>query len=281
MSENTEERLLDLLCKQAVHGLNDDETLVLAELQRSVESPVDLESLELTAAAISTAGVRPDDKLPDHLKAGILKKADDFFNEQKAANSSAPPVVVEPAVPSRSIWGWLGWAAAALASIALIANIWISSSRSPNIAGPGGTPTPTPEQLGPPQMRDKFMASAPDMVRAEWGKGNMPEIAAAGDVVWSDSIQEGYLRLNGVPKNDKNAYTYQLWIFDETQDPKTPIDGGTFDVTEDGEVVIPIDARLKARNPKAFAITMEKPGGVVVSKQEKVPAMAQVKLNQT
>ena len=119
------------------------------------------------------------------------------------------------------------------------------------------------------------------MVKAELGKGNMPDIAAAGDVVWSDSMQEGYVRVSGVPKNDKNAYTYQLWIFDETQDPKTPIDGGTFDVNEDGEVVIPIDARLKTRNPKAFAITMEKPGGVVVSKQEKVPAMAQVKLNQS
>ena len=280
MSENMEERLLDLLCKRAVSGLNEKETQELDELERSVGSPVDLQSLELTAAAISTAGVWPDDKLPDHLKAGIVKKADDFFNEQKAASSNAHPVVVEPAAPSRSIWGWLGWAAAALASIALIANIWITNSRAPQIAGPGATPTPTPEQLAPTQMRDKFMASARDMVKAELGKGNMPDIAAAGDVVWSDSMQEGYVRVSGVPKNDKNAYTYQLWIFDETQDPKTPIDGGTFDVNEDGEVVIPIDARLKTRNPKAFAITMEKPGGVVVSKQEKVPAMAQVKLNQ-
>jgi anti-sigma-K factor RskA len=125
------------------------------------------------------------------------------------------------------------------------------------------------------------MVSAPDMVKAEWAKGNMPEIAPAGDVVWSDSMQEGYVRVRGVPKNDKATQTYQLWIFDETQDPKTPIDGGTFDVTEDREIVIPINAKLKARNPKAFAITMEKPGGVVVSKQEKVPALAQVKLNQT
>jgi len=119
------------------------------------------------------------------------------------------------------------------------------------------------------------------MIKAEWSKGKMPEITPSGDVVWSDSMQEGYLRLSGLPKNNKATSTYQLWIVDETQDPKTPIDGGTFDVTEDGEVVIPINAKLKARNPKAFAITMEKPGGVVVSKGEKVPALAQVKLNQS
>ena len=88
------------------------------------------------------------------------------------------------------------------------------------------------------------------------------------------------MRFKNLPKNDTNAYTYQLWIFDETQSDKTPIDGGTFDVNADGEIVVPIDARLKARGAKAFAITMEKPGGVVVSDRKQVPAIASVKPNQ-
>jgi hypothetical protein len=281
MSENIEERLLDLLCKKAMSGLNEQESRELTELERSVESPVDLQSLELTAAAISTAGLRRDEKLPDHLKAGILKQADDFFTELNAAKSLPRSVVAEPEPSRTSIWTWLGWGVAALASLLLIANIWITNSRGPQLVGPGTTPTPTPEQLDPAQLRDRLMASAPDLVKAEWAKGNMPEVAAAGDVVWSDAMQEGYVRLSGMPKNDRATSTYQLWIYDETQDAKTPIDGGTFDVTEDGEVVIPIDAKLRARNPSQFAITMEKPGGVVVSKAEKVPALAKVKLNQS
>ena len=76
--------------------------------------------------------------------------------------------------------------------------------------------------------------------------------------------------------NDKTKETYQLWIFDKTQDAKTPIDGGTFDVNSDGEVVIPINAKLKAQEPAMFAITMEKAGGVVVSDRKKIAALAKV-----
>jgi anti-sigma-K factor RskA len=95
-------------------------------------------------------------------------------------------------------------------------------------------------------------------------------------VVWSDEKQAGYMRFRGLPANDPTKQTYQLWIFDETQDPKTPIDGGTFDVNADGEVIIPINAKLKARKPAMFAVTVEKPGGVVVSDRKNIVALAKV-----
>jgi len=76
--------------------------------------------------------------------------------------------------------------------------------------------------------------------------------------------------------NDTTKETYQLWIFDKTQDPATPIDGGTFDIKSGGEVVIPVNAKLKAKGPQMFAITIEKPGGVVVSKRGKIAALAKV-----
>jgi anti-sigma-K factor RskA len=84
------------------------------------------------------------------------------------------------------------------------------------------------------------------------------------------------MRFRGLPVNDVQKETYQLWIFDKTQDKETPIDGGTFDVSSDGEVIIPINAKLKAQEPAMFAITIEKPGGVVVSKRGKVAALAMV-----
>lgn len=59
---------------------------------------------------------------------------------------------------------------------------------------------------------------------------------------------------------------YQLWIFDRNQDEKTPVDGGVFDITSDGEVIIPIRAKLRVAEAYLFAVTIEKPGGVVVSR---------------
>ena len=128
------------------------------------------------------------------------------------------------------------------------------------------------EKLTMPQMRQRLMDTSPDMTKATWTAGNMPEMTEiGGDVVWSDAKQAGYMRLKGLPANDGTKETYQLWIFDETQDAKTPIDGGVFNVNANGEVIIPITAKLKAKNPKMFAITVEKPGGVVVSDRKKLP----------
>jgi len=120
-----------------------------------------------------------------------------------------------------------------------------------------------------------LLASATDIRRANIGPGK-ETYKPSGDIVWSDAKQQGYIRLTGLPKNDPSAAQYQLWIFDENQNPKTPIDGGVFDVTADGEVIIPVNAKLKVRNPSLFAITVEKPGGVVVSLQERVAALAKV-----
>ena len=44
--------------------------------------------------------------------------------------------------------------------------------------------------------------------------------------------------------------------------------GGVFDVTDAEEQLIPIQAKLQVVKPVAFAVTIEKPGGVVVSDQE-------------
>jgi hypothetical protein len=66
-------------------------------------------------------------------------------------------------------------------------------------------------------------------------------------------------------------HQYQLWIFDAARDQRYPVDGGVFDVPANaGEVVIPIRASLMVRKPAAFAVTLEKPGGVVVSGREHV-----------
>lgn len=113
--------------------------------------------------------------------------------------------------------------------------------------------------------RASLVSEAPDVLTLPWA----PPTAAGyegvtGDVVWSQSRQQGYLRLANMPVNDPARRQYQLWIVDPDRD-KNPVDGGVFNVSATGEVIIPIQAKLQIRSPKAFAITAEQPGGVVVS----------------
>ena len=46
---------------------------------------------------------------------------------------------------------------------------------------------------------------------------------------------------------------------------QSQVDGGVFDVPACGSVVLPIKAKLEVKQPTLFAVTVEKPGGVVVS----------------
>jgi len=274
MSENIEEVMLDLLCKKAVYGLTEQEEKQLAELQAKAGGKDRSSSFELTAAAIGMTGADASEELPASLRERIIADAKIHFDAQpdvRAFASTSPRLVDEPV--RGSILNWVGWAVAAAACFALAINIYYTRSQNPIVQG--GIPTPTPEErLTPAQLRQRLIDMAPDLARGSWGAGNVKGLSPAGDIVWSDARQAGYVRLSGVPKNDPSKETYQLWIVAENQDPKTPVDGGTFDIGADGEVIIPIDAKVKVQNPQAFAITMEKPGGVPVSKQDRVAAVA-------
>ena len=80
------------------------------------------------------------------------------------------------------------------------------------------------------------------------------------------------MRFQGLAGNDKTKLEYQLWIFDKAQE--YPVDGGVFDVAGSAEVIIPIHSKLHVETPTLFAVTVEKPGGVVVSKRERIVVTA-------
>lgn len=280
MKEEQKETMLDLLCKKATSGLDEQETKQLEQLEYT---SMEIESIELTVAALGLIDLNTKDEMPAHLRSKILAGADDFFAARNSVtsdigNTAAAPareiVLTESTAPS-PWFAWFGWAAAAAACIALAVNIF-SPKTQRDVAGNPPTPSPTQERKRTPaEQRQQFVDSPGQVTLAQLGKGNVPAIAdVSGDVVWSDEKQAGYVRVKGLPKNDVNKETYQLWIFDETQDPKTPIDGGTFDIDSDGETIIKIDARLKAKNPSLFAVTIEKAGGVVVSGRGRIAALA-------
>jgi hypothetical protein len=135
-------------------------------------------------------------------------------------------------------------------------------------ARPGAAP---PSEDPEPEL----LATAGDAATLAWqATGDAAARGASGDVVWSPSQQRGYMRFRGLAPNDPKVAQYQLWIFDKLRDDRFPVDGGVFDVTSGGELIVPISAKLPVGDAALFAVTVEAPGGVVVSKRERIVVTA-------
>jgi Anti-sigma-K factor rskA len=171
--------------------------------------------------------------------------------------------------PSRGVAPWL--AAAACLLVAGGAVWWGMQQRPDN----NGTKPTAPVASSPAVDRAALVASATDLAKITWTiTQDQNARAATGDVVWSAAQQKGYMRFVGLKPNDPAQYQYQLWIFDKTRDQAFPVDGGVFDVSSDGEVIVPISPKLHVNDLAMFAVTVEKPGGVVVSKRERIVVTA-------
>jgi hypothetical protein len=129
---------------------------------------------------------------------------------------------------------------------------------------------PPVRELSPGERRAELLSRAPDARTLGWSATPDPAArGATGDVVWSQALQQGFMRIRGLAPNVPSAAQYQLWIIDAKRNQAQPVDGGVFDVVGD-EVVIPIRAAIPVFEPKLFAVTVERPGGVVVSKRERI-----------
>jgi hypothetical protein len=189
---------------------------------------------------------------------------------------SAPVLPIAPRRRTTS-YAWI----AAAASIALVAGavVW-ATQREPEVITKERiveVPVQPPPNKEPTaaEARAELLASAGDVTTLAWTPTKDPNGAgASGDVVWSASAQRGYMRFVGLTPNDLKQLQYQLWIFDKDRDQAFPVDGGVFDVSSTGEVIVPITARLRVTEPVLFAVTIEKPGGVVVSKRERIVVTA-------
>jgi hypothetical protein len=85
------------------------------------------------------------------------------------------------------------------------------------------------------------------------------------------------MRLEGLEVNAPDEYQYQLWIFDRNRDERYPVDGGVFDMPPGGDAAeVPIQAKLAVAEPTLFAVTVEEPGGVVVSSRARIATVAEV-----
>ena len=230
--------------------LSDQESTEVDALARELDSPYDFD-FDLLAAAIEVEFLLDNAPPPSaSLMARLHKHADSFVS----------PAEQKVITPTAGVWKKVfrspltGWAAAA--AVAMFMFLTNHETR-----------------LSPVQAEAKLRMEARDLIERDFsGLGDFKN--AGGKVVWSDQLQQGYMTLSGIPVNDPKKAQYQLWIVDPKRD-EAPIDGGVFDIPTDGSpIVVPIAAKLALTNPQAFVITLEQPGGVVKSKQEKVVALA-------
>lgn len=287
MTDLQKQRLLELLADQTVFGLDENELMEVERLKKQYPDWNDDVTLELAAAAIGLSQLEVKDELPVSLRTKIFATADDYFETFEPASkvlnftphtgaaAESGNNVVETTAKS-SPWQWLGWAFAAVACIALAVTLLTTRANQPPeiVKTPEVVPTPQPE-LSVEQKREQLLATATDRVIIPLtNPKNEKEVV--GEVVWSNVEQKGYARFSNLPINDAAKETYQVWIVDETRDQKTPLSAGVFNVGKTGELVVPVNVQLEVRKPKMIAVTVEKPGGVVVSKLEKVVALAKI-----
>ena len=185
-----------------------------------------------------------------------------------------PPTASAPAVNARRPFAtWGGWLAAA----AMLA-LWLRGTSVPTAAVVSASvePTAASASAAASWVRDSLIAVDSAVTRIAWAPtADSTAAGASGDVVWSTSAQRGVMRLIGLKSNDVRRWQYQLWIFDKTRDQRYPVDGGVFDVPAGAtEVFVPINARVPVGSAVMFAVTVEAPGGVVVSTRERVALLA-------
>jgi anti-sigma-K factor RskA len=189
------------------------------------------------------------------------------------------PIATAPRRSGSAGWGWL--AAAACLVLAVLG--WVRSPHTepptvvtvaPPSALPPTAPTPEPTPPTPAQELAELAAKA-DTVKVVLAATKDPAAAGVtGNVVWDPATQKGFVRFEGLIPNDPAVHQYQLWVFDAARDKRYPVDGGVFNVPANAsEVIIPIHAALSIHKPAAFAVTVEKPGGVVVSARDHVVAL--------
>lgn len=264
-------RTLNLLADQAASDLSHEDGVALAALLTRFPE-YDDDSMDLAAAAMDLAMTQsPTDNLPQSLQSKIERDARLFFKTLAEVDEETPEIAeIKPFKQDREVTrsklNWLPWAAAAVFLTAALLG-WLREPTTPN------SPQP-PVSLAQQWTSLSQVADATQL--AMTGTEDEAAAGAAGSLIWSPTQQQGFMRINGLQSNDPNMNQYQLWIFDKDQDERYPIDGGVFNIPPgETEAIIPIHAKITAMNPTLYAITVEKPGGVVVSSRERIVMIAQ------
>jgi hypothetical protein len=258
MTAQDEDRFLELLADRALDKLTPAEEQELARIEvqspgrafegsRPSSSPSaqgSIDEMERAAAAVMLASLPAVENMPAHLLARVHDQSEMAVRREKRRRD-----------PVR----YTGWVAAA-ACLAFALGSLLMRPRLPS--GPSAA------------QAYAELAAQKETQRLDWSATKDPAATkAGGEVLWNPVTQKGFMRFRGLAMNDKQREQYQLWIFDGTKDDRYPVDGGVFDVGGE-DVIVPITAKIAVGKATLFAVTVEKPGGVVVSKRERIVVTA-------
>ena len=182
-----------------------------------------VDQLDETAAAIAHhAPTRP---LPPELRARVLSQVGD-----------AKKVV---AFPRRSTW--IPWTLAACLALACAYLVAESSGLRKRIT----------------RLEERDILARLQIASLTSKLASAPSANAV--VVWDERKQRGILKITQLPPN-ADDHDYQLWLVDPRY--QNPVDGGVFHVANDGTQSIGFHPNTPVREAKAFAISLERKGGV-------------------
>jgi hypothetical protein len=227
-------------------------------------------SLDEAAAALTAALHEASENtsaLPASLADRIVADGRAQLRRSSASPDAPMPLVVVRPTRTLRVMAVAGWLAAA-AALAL----WVRAPRVDTTADMAVVTAPMSLET----LRAALLADSTSIRRA-WQESTDPSARGArGEIVWNDAQQRGVMRFVGLTPNDPRLAQYQLWIIDADRDARYPVDGGVFDVSSDGEVLVAVTARIPVGRPTLFAVTLERPGGVVVSTRERLVLAAAV-----
>lgn len=271
---NIPERADELLAERACFGLSRDEERELCELlsdcPECVEwlavSPHDLAAGEVAAGCPCEGGMPASLRREVEIQArawccGVkLTRGESEERSLRGADTRA-------AMPSRwralALTGWMAAAACLVVAVGLA------------LRGLGGATPSHAERMAAAQAKG-------DLVRASWGPfnaldtGDAPEITGVtGEVAWSDSMQTGVMKFTGLPPC-KSGEQYQLWIVDAERGISQRVSGAVFGCSGRGPLEVPIEPQLPIAKAAAFAVTLEREGGVVVSDMKRRVVLAAI-----
>ena len=280
------EELRLLLAGDVLGDLDGAERSRLTALTRNAEGfESNRESLQQVAAAIRLAselchpGISPEDMSLAEGGNRMSLKPELIQRIRRDASIHLPSTSTTQEPTSRSNTGaaswltspWVGWCVAVSLAIVCV-GLWIATRSSDSGAAMASGMTAVDAAA--------WTQVHPNAIQLSW-KVQDPALANPGDggdagsVTWDSKSQTGFMRLNMLPINDASVEQYQLWIIDPKRDDE-PIDGGVFDIAQRGDTIISIRAKLNVIDPAGFAVTVEKPGGVVVSDQSRLPLLVLV-----
>ncbi len=291
---DVQRRLEELVITQLGGSLTPEEQQELAAL-RTRHPDYDFEALERAAAALHLALLPGLEPLPAAMRSRLL-----------ALNPGATaPSPVRRRLPRAFDWTadplrYAGWVVAA--ALAVVGGTLLLRQQSPGqietsarvpaartqvqVPPPAQVPAaPMPKTapatrsdaaVDPALARAQLLKSGQPLLQRAWIAGPDPSaIGLTGDVVWDPKTQSGFMAFKGLRPNNPMVAQYQLWIFDGQRDERYPVDGGVFDITAHaGTQVVPIRVPLTITTAIRFVVTLEPPGGVVVSDRAHIVAIA-------